>query len=331
MANGDDPPVTADDLADLGALVRQIKVETGLSWTALAAESGIPDGTLSSIAGGTYKVAGASKQPALVRKWLNARKERARLAAVIPSAPRFVATPTASNLLSIFGFAQVMPDVAIVAGNPGIGKTMAAREYIEKTPNSWLITAEKATAAVNPMLGLICDGLGITRGASAQYSARIQERLRPLTDALLIIDEAQNLRQDTVDQMRSIHDLAGVGMVLIGNLEVVAMIDGMAGKPAFITAKSRVGMRETLTALQERDLLPILNAWGVDDDAERRLLRAVAHKPGALRNVSKVLRLAGVLAAGANSGEGESRTVEHIRAAAARLGFSTPAVDPDAA
>lgn len=329
MANGDGPPVIADELAELAAELRQTKEATGLSWQKLAQEAGIPEGTLSSIASGSYVVGVASKQPALIRRWLAARKERARVASVIPQAPAFVRTPTAINLLSIFGFAHTLPDIAVIAGEPGTGKTTAACEYVSSTPNAWMVTAEPCTASVNTMLAKICEELGIAERAAARLSQRVQERLRPI-EALLIIDEAQHLRVETIDQLRSIHDLARIGLVLMGNLQVSATIDGMAGKPAFVTAKSRIGMRETMSRPKDKDVSAIIAAWGVEDQQERALLAAVGRKPGGLRTLFKTLQLASVLAAGARDGEGEVRGLDHIRAAAGRLGLSAPAVAADA-
>lgn len=45
----------------------------------------------------------------------------------------------------------------------------------------------------------------------------------------------------------------------------------------------------------------ILDAWEIEGEAERKLLAGIAAKPGALRVMSKVIRLAGMLVPGGAS------------------------------
>ena len=55
----------------------------------------------------------------------------------------------------------------------------------------------------------------------------------------------------------------------------------------------------------------LVNAWGVVEKAEIDFLKIIGRKPGALRNLDKVMKLASMLAAGA----GDARSLKHIRAA----------------
>lgn len=63
----------------------------------------------------------------------------------------------------------------------------------------------------------------------------------------------------------------------------------------------------------------LVSAWQIEGAAESRLLRSIAAKPGALRGMTKALRLGHVVAAG----EGQPLGERHIRAAWAQLGADT--------
>jgi hypothetical protein len=57
-------------------------------------------------------------------------------------------------------------------------------------------------------------------------------------------------------------------------------------------------MRLDRKAVLKRDIDVLLDAWKVEGAAERKLLHAITRKPGALRSMRQVLRLAFMRAAG---------------------------------
>lgn len=302
-----------DEQEGIRASVRQVMAEAGLSQADVARDSGIPYGTFTSWLGGTYK-GNNERIAASVRVWLDARKTRARTQATLPTAPGFQPLPTAQRIIDVLTFAQVGPDFAVVAGGAGIGKTTAAEHYRENNPNVWMMTVEPCTCRTNVMLNELCEVIGISEKSQAKLSHAIARKVRG-TGGLIIVDEGQHLETRAFDQLRSIHDRCGIGVAVLGNETVYARLEGEGRKPAFAQLFSRVGRRVVQSRPKAADVCQLIGAWGVTAADEKRLLQAIARKPGALRAITKTMRLAGVLAAGAE----EPRGARHIKDAWAML------------
>lgn len=201
-------------------------------------------------------------------------------------------TCTGKRIIGALSFAQVTSDLALIYGTSGVGKTRAAVEYSRRGANIWLATITPATSGIVPALGEVCTAIGIAgcNGAAALHSAIVQ-RIKG-TDGLLIIDEAQQLSAAALDQLRSIYDAAGVGMALIGTPDLYTRLT--AGEDSTILDRllSRVGKRLYLDAVAVEDVQAIAAAWGIQNGRAQKTLQDIAHKPGALRLISKTLRLA---------------------------------------
>ena len=138
------------------------------------------------------------------------------------------------------------------------------------------------------------------------------------------MDEAQHLSSAALDQLRHFHDLGRIGLAVAGNSEVIGRIDGDTRRGLFAQFSSRVGMRLRRQRPLGTDVNALLDAAGVTGSAERKLLQAVASKPGALRGMTKTLRVANILAAGG----GSAVTEANIAAAAASMSDGSAAGEP---
>ena len=304
-------PMGAETLAQIRADVRLIMTEEGLTQKDVARETGVAYGTLTPWM--TDKYAGNSAAIGQqVSVWLESRKERKRTLAVLPTAPAFVELPTSSSIMETLAFAQAAPDFSVIVGGAGIGKTTSILEYQRRSPNVFVVTAEPCVNSPNNMLLAIAEEMGILERASNKLSRAIVGKLRG-AKALLVLDEAQHLSSAALDQLRTLHDKAGCGIAVSGNESVFARLQGGVGQGAqFAQMHSRVGKRVVQPKARARDVCLIIAAWGVDPTSpEAGLLKQIAAKPGALRLLTKVLRLAGMFAAGADT----SLTVKQIRQA----------------
>lgn len=315
----------AEDQEALRAEVRLIMATEKLSQQDVAKEVGIPYGTFTPWMGGTYKGDTADKA-ALVRRWLETRRVRARTISVLPDAPGFVATPTAMAILDLLNFAQAAPDFVVVVGGAGIGKTSAIEAQQRRAPNVFVITADPITASPTNMLSAIAETVGVVERRSAWLSRSICNRLKG-SSGLIIIDEAQHLSTLALDQLRSIHDMGKIGVAVAGNESLYARLQGAGGARGsqFAQLFSRVGMRINQPKAKTKDATAILDAWNLQHGSASRLLQQIASKPGALRNMTKTIRLAHMLAAGS----GETLDERHVRAAWQQL--SATNLDSDAA
>lgn len=277
--------------------------------------SGVSYSTLSAWLAGKY--AGDNSRVARqIETWLGSLEAQARIQANASALrlPEFVATPSASSFIAALTHAQYVPDLVVVSGGAGVGKTTACKEYAAHNPNVWLLTAEPALGTTHGMLDYLCDRLLIHETMPNRRSRAIVSRVSN-SGGLLVVDEANHLSSAALDQLRTIHDKAGVGLALVGNEEVYARLDGGGRRSQFAQLFSRVGMRVSRPRPQVQDILAMLDAIGIEGDSERRLLRAIAAKPGALRGMAKTLRIAHMLAAS----DGVPVTRAHLMAAWNRL------------
>ncbi len=310
--------ITNIDHEQLRAECRRLKDQESIAFTAQARDCGVAYGSFTNWLGATY----AGNNEAIAEKvthWLASRTERAAAVATLPTAPTFVATPTSTAIMTLFTFAQSSPDIVVVATSAGVGKSTTAEEYKRTRPNVHLITMRPSTSGTHTMLAEIAEVMGIEERTVNKLARAIGRRVHG-SNALLIIDEAQHLAPAALDELRSIHDAWGVGIALVGNQTVYSRLEGEGRKSSLAQLFSRVGMRLTQARPRVEDVTALVAAWGIDDPSMTRTLQAIASKPGALRAVSKTLRLATMVAKGSEGPGGSVLTDAHIRAAWKQLG-----------
>jgi DNA transposition AAA+ family ATPase len=110
------------------------RVAAGRPMTQVATEAGVPYGTFSSWMGGTYS-GKTSRIANLAQRWIVAQSTQERTRAMMPAAPGYTETPTARAIISTLEFAQYTPDLVMVAGGAGVGKTTAIARHKATNPN----------------------------------------------------------------------------------------------------------------------------------------------------------------------------------------------------
>lgn len=284
-----------------------------LSMKSIGRLAGLGASTLSAWLGGNY--AGNSLAVAAkIRIWLDQQEAMVRTRAAMPTAIPYTFTRTAKAFEAAIEYAQTMADISVVVGGPGVGKTTVAEQYCATHSNAWYLAADPSANSAYALLDFIVDMLGIPETSVQKRSRAIALKLRD-TQGVLIIDEAQHLSVQAIEQLRSIHDRAKIGLVLMGNEEVWNRLDGGGRKAQFAQLFSRVGAKVTAARPRGDDIDALLDAADVDDGDQRKLLKAIAAKPGALRQMIKTLRLARMVALGNE----EELSREHIDHAWTRL------------
>jgi DNA transposition AAA+ family ATPase len=311
MNNPENLPV---DVTEQREWLLEHKRVAGSSWTALASQTGIPHGTLSVFAGGKYQ----GDNERLAREIYRFRQHlstQADLAMEAPDVPEYYETPTARRLQSLLTWAQRGRIVAAATG-PGCGKTKALRNYRDAMSNVWLVTGKPSCSGVNNMQIEVLAALGerAARGSMQVLSQRIRDRVRN-TGGLLAFDEAQELSERALNEIRSWHDDTGIGIALFGNETVIARIEGGNRRAAFAQLYSRIGMRLVQNLPLADDARALADAWEVHDQKQTDFIIKKSQQPGGLRTVTMMMELATMVA----SSEKRDRELSHLQDAWAQL------------
>lgn len=280
--------------------LRAVMENNKISQARIAKETGFSGAVISQWLAGVYPgdVAAVAER---VNRWLTAFAEAQANETMMPAAPSFVPTPTAQRVTMALGYAQMAGDIALIYGGAGLGKTTALRSYSARSLNCWIATMTPASSSVQTALSVIATACGLSAaaggGANALHIA-ICAKVRA-TNGLLIIDEAQHLGVPALDQIRSIHDETGIGIALVGNEQVHARMVGGQRAPYLDRLYSRIGKRVFLKKPTQGDVDALIAAWSITDGECRAQMTDIALKPGGLRSLTKVLRLASMSAASA--------------------------------
>ncbi len=302
---------TAIDQDALRAECDEFRGKMAVSRNAFAQEIGVPPSTFAEWLGGTYR--GNSEQVAQkVRKGIEALKDKATARATQPKKAPFLLTQTAKRIEQALEFAHYMPCITAVGMAPGVGKTLTCERYRASKPHVYLVTCEPSTASVTGLLGLIADELEIQQMPVGRLSKAIIDRLKG-KDALLIADECQHLNPPALDQLRSLHDKAGCGIALVGNITVYRRLEGGGRGAGFAQIFSRVFKSIQQAAPLKADVDELIGWYGVEDTQVAKYLVTIAKKPGGLRGLTATMIQAQMLAGGA------PLTLQHVQAGYAQL------------
>ncbi len=156
--------------------------------------------------------------------------------------------------------------VVLLTGEIGAGKTTVCRCFLEQVPrkcNVAYIFNPKLT--VTELLRTVCDEFGIPRGHIAVAEGTVKDYVDAINQYLLrthavgqnnvlIIDEAQNLSADVLEQLRLLTNLETterklLQIILIGQPELREML----ARPELEQLAQRITARYHLSSLNERE------------------------------------------------------------------------------
>lgn len=306
---------TGSELDDLRAIVRETMTKAQITQAQIAREASLAGATLSQFLSASYQ-GDNQKIASQLSRWLDARHREAEVLESAPPAPSFVMTPTAAKVMTALQHAQVLSDMALVVGAPGVGKSAAAQQYAATTPRVTIATASPAVRSVSAILSTIIIGL---TGRAPTYRVRIEctnfIRQHLAAGALLVIDEAQHCDFEALEELRAIHDATSCGLVLMGNASVLTRIEGAQRDPAYAQLFGRAGWRVKLDGSAQADVAPVLETMGVTAPDVVNYCQQIAARDS-LRVVVKVVRGALMLSRGAR----EDLNPHHLAAAYRQLG-----------
>lgn len=170
-----------------------------------------------------------------------ATTEAAESLASVSATVGYVPTSISQAVFDTIHLCHLKGGIAIESGDAGIGKTMAAKEYIKEYPNSSVyIAVNPCLATVSACLKLICQKLRINTGRKDDMWMRICETLAG-ERKVLIIDESQHLPIKTIESVRAFIDaIPTLGICMIGNIATLSN----NGNPAYAQIQNRTKLTE---------------------------------------------------------------------------------------
>ncbi|RJK86142.1 AAA family ATPase [Vibrio cholerae] len=276
---------------DISALI-EAKAVTGAQ---IAKEISVSPATLSQIMKGTY-AADPSNVIDKLEKWLRMREQRQSTPNVNPG---FVMTETAKQIMADLTYAQITESFAVIFGASGVGKTETALEYQRSNNNVWMITASPSRASLTECLYELAMELGLDQAPRRKgpLSRVIRQRLLN-SEGLVIIDESDHLDYPTLEELRILQEETGIGMALLGNNKVYTQLTGGRRNEDFARLFSRIAKKRGIHKAKKSDVKAIAQAWNVTGEEEQALMQQVSERPGALRLLTKTLKLSVMYANG---------------------------------
>ena len=244
-------------------LINQIKQhlsQANITQAQLAREAGINAGALSAYLSQNYK-GNVADLEAKLTAYLEKKETAAR---EFVEAPAFIETETAKQIFGSCLFAQISKCLVPIYGASGVGKTKAIQAFKKSNANVWLVTASPARASLSEILYEIALELGIAdaprrKGTLSRLIAKKIEN----TEGLLIIDEADHLPYEALEELRIMQEEVDIGLVLVGNDKVYTrMKGGIRHDDAYARLWSRVAKKTAIHKVKKRDVQLIATAWG---------------------------------------------------------------------
>lgn len=270
----------------------------GLSKADVARGTGIPYGTFTPWTTGKYQGDNGEIAGKVVR-WMASREAGRKITGSIIAEPSFVETPTSVEVLNALRWAQSAPGIALVTLGPGMGKTITAKEYARRTSHAYRIVMRPSTSGVHSMMKEVAHTLQVTERDPSKLMRSIGEKLqRNGRHTLILVDEAQNLNDGAVDELRHLLDEYGCGIALLGNEDVNTRWGKVTPREGYGQLHRRIGLRIRKLKPTSEDIETYLAAWGIADGEVLKQLRVIGKKPGALGQISETIKFASILAAG---------------------------------
>lgn len=309
---------TDEEHADLRAQVKAL-VAPGLSQADIGRQSEIPGSTLSQYLNDRYPGDNDALATTL-SKWLNSRVKARELQRRLPKAPLYQPLQTSADIALKLAYARQAGRIVSICGSPGVSKTSTAIQFKHETPRTWMAAMDPSTRGVNTCLVEILAAMGEpdARGTPQALSRRVVQRVME-AESLIIVDEAQHLSDQSVEQLRAINDKVRatggkVGIALMGNQLAYSRMAHDGSRPAFAQVSSRMAQRMWIVNPLPADVKMLAAAWADANDetltpAALAFCLQIAARPGGLRNVEMSMESALMAAWGVE----QPMDVEHLQ------------------
>jgi len=148
-------------------------------------------------------------------------------------------------------------ELGVIFGDAGLGKTTAIEKYAEENPDVIFIKANPSYTKkylmqeIHKKIG--CEGFGAIYTMLNDIISKLKNSGR-----LIIVDQAEYLQQSSLELLRTIHDEAKIGLLLVGMPKLYYNLKGKKGD--FRQLFTRIGYKIKLENLKPEDTELLANA-----------------------------------------------------------------------
>lgn len=197
----------------------------------------------------------------------------------------FVRTLSARKGMEVMKIAHVEGEINVIYGAAGLGKTQMLKQYARENSGAMLLELEPSCTP-KVLLKKIGNAAGVNpRGNNNEMFESLVDKLKG-SERVLLVDEAELLSTRSLEFIRRLHDLTGIGVVLVGMPRLIINLKGKNNELAQLF--SRVGFACDLgNALPDEDLAMLAESALGTDEFNPPLLKACN---GNARRLSKLIR-----------------------------------------
>ncbi|MDX2304642.1 MAG: AAA family ATPase [Microscillaceae bacterium] len=253
--------------------------EMGISQARLSEISGVKQSHLSHIMQGKYSISVSGKEVTIADKYYSSLA-RAIGMQLENSYWVHVDTENYKKVYIACADAKRLKERRIIDGLSGLGKSYAAGKFAQEKPNETYLIACKDDYSPKEFIVSVAEALSIgvdpRRMTRAQIRKEITSKMAGMRNPLLIIDEAENLKDAAWSAIKDIADdlQAKAGMVIIGANDFKGQITRKArlNKRAYPQIESRFTEYDTwaeLHPLDEYDIHQVCDTLGIKDKSVR--------------------------------------------------------------
>ena len=271
-----------ESVMDRRQTVRNYIQENGGSQAAFARSIGVSESYISRWFAGKLDNDDGIDQK--VDEFFKKTEERSKLASTEQLA--FAPTAISSTIWNTLNYCRLQRFIGCIVGDAGIGKTRTIHEWAAGKTDVYIVTATVVARNPKSFFKLLARKFQTTTTGTVDdiyfdLTQKIMGR-----DITLIIDEAQHLKFDTLEQIRDLNDQYNVSIVLVGNPKINKTLSGKR-KEDYAQITSRIKMPQTLLkdSFTLNDMTLIFP--GLEDSSYKFLLH-VAQRGSGLRDAMTV-------------------------------------------
>lgn len=222
----------------------------------------------------------------------------------------FKETSISKKIMNTLDYCHANRSIGCIYGDAGIGKTVTINEWSKDKKNVLILFMSRAYKSEKSFLKLLAKRIHAkTSGCIDDIFSSVIEQLQE-TELTIIIDEAQRLPLNTLEDIRDINELSNTAIIFVGNENVYKKMIG-SQQSEFAQLFSRIAIRMPVLTddFKIEDINEVFN--DLEPKASEYLLSIAQSKYG----------LRGAVNVYINSLNNESITIKGLRAIANLMGI----------